>query len=290
LNEQVELRALPVDASEHPESARWNSRLARYQWVDISRGAVFAFDPVTLDVWAHELGEPVTAIFPGRRWDVIARRDRLEVMDWASGETHVVAELPVPRGSRLNDGASDSHGTIWVGSMNSTGEPGGGELYRVWPDGRVETVLRHIGISNGIGWRRDGMEAYYIDSLTGCVDALQLSDDGSVVERIVLADLATEGTPDGLVVAEDGDIWIAMWNGSRVVKVSRDGVVAERLPVPAQRPTSLAFNNQGSMIVTSARLGMAPEEIEETPQSGHVFIGATTHRALPTHLHSFAPH
>jgi sugar lactone lactonase YvrE len=133
------------------------------------------------------------------------------------------------------------------------------------------------------------MEAYYIDSLTGCVDALQLAQDGSLVERTVLADLTTEGTPDGLVVAEDGDIWIAMWDGSRVVKVSRDGVVAERLPVPAQRPTSLALNNQGSMIVTSARFGMTPQELEESPLSGHVFIGKTSHRSLPTHLHSFAP-
>jgi sugar lactone lactonase YvrE len=250
---------------------------------------VFALDPVNLDLWSLELGEPVTAIFPGRQWDVISRRDRLEVLDWTSGETHIIAQLPVPRDSRLNDGASDAHGTIWVGSMNISGEPDGGELYRVWPDGRVDTVLRNVGISNGIGWRRDGMEAYYIDSLTGCVDALRLAEDGSFVKRTVLADLAAEGTPDGLVVGEEGDIWIAMWNGSRVVKVNRDGVVVERLPVPAQRPTSLAFNNQGLMIVTSARLGMTSHELEESPLSGHVFIGRTSQRSLPTHLHSFAP-
>jgi sugar lactone lactonase YvrE len=288
LNEQVQLKALPFEAGVHPESARWNARLARFQWVDIARGAVFAFDPVTSDLWCHELGETVSAVFPGRNWDVVARRDRLEVLDWTSGETHTVAELPVPPSSRLNDGASDSHGTIWVGSMNSDGGPDGGELYRVWPDGRTETVLKSVGISNGIGWSGDGMKAYYVDSLTGRVDALELGRDGSPVNRRPFADLAAEGTPDGLAVAGDGGLWVAMWDGSCVVKVDVHGMVIERLSVPARRPSSLAFSNQGSMIVTSARVGLTPEELEDSPLSGHVFFGATRHRALPTHLHSFA--
>ncbi|CAN5346149.1 N/A [soil metagenome] len=282
-----DLQVVDAPPGEHRESARWNPRLARFQWVDIAQGEVFALDPVTGDLWTHRLEPPVTAILPGRARDVIARRDRLDVLDWQTGSTRTIASLPVPSTSRLNDGAGDPHGTIWIGSMAVDGSDGGGQLYRVWPGGRFENLIDVVGISNGIAWSQDARTAWYVDSLTGRVDTLSLDDGGSIVSRMPHADLLDEGTPDGLTIDADGYLWVALWDGARVVRLDPGGTIAERVAVPAPRPTSVALGGDGLMLVTSARLGLSPDELEQFPLSGEVFLGRTSAVAAPVREHDF---
>ena len=49
-------------------------------------------------------------------------------------------------------------------------------------------------------------------------------DDGAITNRRTLIQVdATVGFPDGMTVDANGDLWVAVWGGSRVVHYAPDG-------------------------------------------------------------------
>ena len=114
---------------------------------------------------------------------------------------------------RMNDGARESQGRFWAGTMAYDESPGAGTLYRLELDGSCTTVLTGLTIANGIGWSRDGSTMYLNDSGTGCVDTFRFdSDSGAITDRRTLVHSYQPGVvPDGLTVDEDDGIWVALW-------------------------------------------------------------------------------
>lgn len=117
-----------------------------------------------------------------------------------------------------------------------------GSLYRLDPDGRVETVLPSVTISNGIGWSPDESVMYYVDTATLGVDAFEFDGDaGTISNRRRVATLEEgAGLPDGLAVDADGCIWVALWEGWAVRRYAPDGDLLAVLDVPAARVTKPA--------------------------------------------------
>ena len=64
----------------------------------------------------------------------------------------------------MNDGACDPHGRFWAGPLADDFHAGGGALYRLNGDGRIELMLGDLTISNGLGWSPDGGTMYLVDS------------------------------------------------------------------------------------------------------------------------------
>ena len=58
----------------------------------------------------------------------------------------------------MNDGACDPQGRFWGGTLADDHHDGGGALYRLERDGRVELMLDGLTISNGVGWSPDGAD------------------------------------------------------------------------------------------------------------------------------------
>ena len=71
-----------------------------------------------------------------------------------------------------------------------------------------------------------------------------VDDDGGVSPWRPLATIE-EGIPDGLAVAEDGSIWVAIAHGQRVDVFEPDGTLRESIPVPLPMVTSVCFGGDG---------------------------------------------
>ena len=101
--------------------------------------------------------------------------------------------------------------------------------------------------------------------------------DGSVGPWRPFAEVKGGETPDGLAVAADGSVWVALAHGGAVAVYEPDGRLRERVPVPLPMVTSVCFGGddlQDLYVVTGSRGG--PSE-----QCGSVFVMRAPVAGLP---------
>ena len=205
---------------------------------------------------------------------VMAAADGFRSLE-ADGSQTVLAEVEADDpGMRMNDGKCDRHGRFWAGTMayDEGGPAGLGTLYRLDPDLSVRTMLDGVSISNGIDWSPDDRVMYFIDSLTRRVDVFDFDvDDGAIGNRRTLIEVeASVGFPDGMTVDANGDLWVAVWGGSRVVHYAPDGSKRGMVGFPVSQTSSCAFGgaDRRDLYVTSAARGISEES---EPEAGSLF-------------------
>lgn len=247
-------------------------------WVDVHGGRLHrtyfpSGETVTLEL------DAVSAAFPavgGGMLTVGGNRLTLRTPPgqgerWAA---RVVAEIPAREGVRFNDAGVDPAGRVWVGSMHTGESEPLGELYRLDTAGTLTTVVKGVTVSNGLGWSPDGTRLYYADSPTKRVDAFDYDPaTGEAAGRRVFADLsALDGVPDGLTVDADGCVWVAIWGGGALCRLTPDGATDAVVGVPVSQPTSCAFGGPGmtDLYVTTAKVGLSAGELSAQPLAGRL--------------------
>lgn len=177
-------------------------------------------------------------------------------------------------GNRFNDAKIDRAGRLWAGTMDHAEREPTGSLYRLGTDLACERIDGGYRVTNGPAFSRDGRIMYHTDSALQTVYAFDLAADGSVGERRVHLTFGEgEGYPDGMTVDAEDCLWIAFWDGWCVRRFSPAGERLAQLPVPVQRPTSVAFGGAAldELFVTSAARGLSETDFERQPQAGGLF-------------------
>ena len=167
-------------------------------------------------------------------------------------------------GNRLNDAKADAAGRIWAGSMPFTADRPSGSLYRLDPDRRVRRMDTGYTVANGPAFSPDGRWLYHNDTGLRRVYRFSLADDGSLGERRLFIDFATDwGRPDGMTVDAQGGLWIAHWGGARVSRFTPDGALDRSIALPASQITNVCFAGPrlDRMFVTSAGEGLTDEPL-----------------------------
>lgn len=276
------------------EGPAWDATRGVLWWVDITAGLVHRFDPQTGDDRTVAVGSPVGAVALRRDETLLAAvAERLAILDPATGEVATLlafeaADPPL----RCNDGKCDPAGRFWVGRMAFDAAPGAGVLLRVDHDLTVVAQMAGLAIPNGLGWSPDGRTMYFTDSTWGEVRAypydpatgtmgagrtlVRFADDASVPDGSV---------PDGLTVDAEGCLWVALWGGSRVVRIAPDGSLVGRVDLPVSRMTSCAFGGDdlADLYITTAR-GDDPANAADParePLAGGLFRCRPGVRGLP---------
>ena len=236
------------------EGPRWDARIERLLWVDIEGRALHRFDPATGEDESIPMPDRIGSAAPTADPErvLVALADRLAIADVRGGELEPVVAIPHAHPElRANDGAVDPAGRLWVGTMAIDESPGKGALYR-YDDGELVTVIEPVDLSNGLDWRGDRM--YYADTPTQRVDLLDYDEaTGAVANRrpFVTVDEA-DGSPDGLVLDDEGGLWLALWGGGKVRRYSPDGALEAELDVPADNVTACWFAGDRLFITTAA--------------------------------------
>ncbi|KAH6606803.1 hypothetical protein Trco_005956 [Trichoderma cornu-damae] len=156
---------------------------------------------------------------------------------------------------RSNDGAADPHGKLWLGAMTDFqyGEPQPeGFLARFDSSKAKEEVLADLCIPNGIGWSPDNKTMYFAHSKSRELFAFDYSPEtGAVSNKRSWYRHDGPGEPDGFRVDVDGNVWLAIWGESTVLKIHPEGKVIGSIALPTRHITCVQFVGT-ELVITSA--------------------------------------
>lgn len=260
------------------ESPWWDAARAELLWVDLFAGEIHRFDPASGRDRSVEVGQPVGMVAGRQSGGVVcAVKDGVGFADLDEGTFTLVAPIESNiLGNRMNDGACDATGRLWVGTMATNLAPFAGTLYCVTPELVVAPMLTEVSISNGLDWSPDGRTFYFIDSPTRRVDVCDFEITTGEIRnrRTLLHTPDDDATPDGMAVDLEGTLWVAMWDGGCVRRYSLSGELIEIVKLPVTRVTSVAFGGaqMDQLFITTARNGLSPKQLHSEPLAGAIFV------------------
>lgn len=267
----------------HGEGPFCDPRTGEVLWVDGSAATLNRFDPVVgpVSLRTVTVGAAVAGFArPHRQGGYVVAADgaiwHLPSFDEPPARLVDLDEGP---DVQVNEGTSDPWGRLWAGTMSRAHVTGTANLW-VWPgSGDPVVAIPGVTISNGLDWSPEESVAYYVDSPAQSIDVLHL--DGAaglgtprVVRRepLVRIDPAV-GTPDGLIVDDEGCIWLALWGGRAVHRYSPAGELLARVDVPVTQPSAVCFAGpaRDTLFITSSRQDLSEEVLAGEPDAGRLF-------------------
>ena len=187
----------------------------------------------------------------------------------AQPEVLLAREEPV---TGYNDMAATPEGGLLAGALHFSPFGGGlpvpGTLRYRSPAGEVSVWHEGVVWPNGIGFSPDGATVYVCDYADG--NLLAGAWDPSRPGELEHLCSSPSGQVDGLAVAADGSLLVALGGGGGVGWFSPDGVLRDVLDVPATFVASVCFAGEGlsELVVTTLDNTVDPEA------GGAVFRGA----------------
>jgi len=185
--------------------------------------------------------------------------------------------------NRLNDGAVDSKGRLWFGSMDDREKSPAGRLYSL--EGG-ELTVRDTGyvITNGPAFSPDGRTLYHTDTLQRRIYAFDLASDGQLSNRRLFVEIeAGAGYPDGPVTDAEGCVWTGMFGGFGVRRYSPAGELLTTVAFPTANVTKIAFGGADlrTAYATTARKGLDAAALAAQPLAGGLFTFRVDVPGLP---------
>ena len=178
------------------------------------------------------------------------------------GEVCVPEKL---KGNRFNDGKVGPDGRLYGGTISYDFSSA---FYRY--DGALTELFDGVGNSNGLDWDEKKGLLYYTDTFTKKTDCFDFSMDGTITGRRTVY-THTEGSPDGMCIDQNGNLWIALWGAGKVICVDPErSENIEEILLPAAQPSCCTFagENLDTLVITTAAHGRI---IREEPLSGALF-------------------
>lgn len=279
------------------ESPMWHPVEQVLYYCDIAGRKLHRFDPArqALDSWAFDTDVSCCAATTSQAL-VLAMRDGLWRFDPRSAQREQLAPPPYdPAQERFNDGKVDPAGRLWCGTIYEPRKPALAALYRLDPDGRLSRRGEGVTVSNGLAWSPDASRMYWSDTTSHTIFLLDFDPaTGEAGERRVFKrfELKREGQsldsyggrPDGGAVDVDGNYWVAMFEGSRLLQLSPDGELLREVRLPVRCPTMPAFGGADlkTLYVTTSREKRPADELAAQPWAGCVLQLRVEVPGLPT--------
>jgi sugar lactone lactonase YvrE len=165
--------------------------------------------------------------------------------------------------TRSNDGASDSLGRFWFGTMQNNFDKNGksipineniGKLYKVDTNKKISIVVEELGIPNTFVWSPDNKNFYFTDTLNGTILSYDFElESGELSNKKNFATF-DRGHPDGSTIDTDGCVWNCRWGGSCIVRFTPSGKVDQIIEMPVQNITNCIFggSDMKTLFITTA--------------------------------------
>lgn len=272
------------------EGPFWEENTEQLLFVDLFEGNFCRLDPVTQDIDVIHATGTASLIIPylsNDRQCLGTLGRKIVNLNWDSRKIEIMKEVEEDdKLTRFNDGKCDSYGRLWAGSMYSEHLPdsereGRGSLYSFDHAFKLKSHLKDLGISNGLAWSSDNRLMFFIDSLSKRVYVFDYDlQNGEISNQRVLVDYninpeySEYGFPDGMTIDERGKLWIACFNGGRVLRVDPETAqILQAVILPAKNITSCCFGgkNYDTLYITTAWKGLSEEERKLQPEAGKLF-------------------
>jgi len=188
---------------------------------------------------------------------------------------------------RFNDGAVDTSGRFWAGTMYDfhSGTPHSeGTVFRFDPDGTLHRMIENVCIPNGMGWSIDDSTMYVTDSRPNRTIYAYDYDSkmGSIRNRRIFFQLdppklgmSEDAVPDGCSMDVEGCLWVAIHSGGRVLRISPSGEILAQVHIPTLNPTCPCFAGKDLDVLYITSSG-GQDDQEKFVQAGNLFCFQTS--------------
>ena len=277
LQSQSSARLLVDCRNQLGEGVQWNAEHGRVYWTDIFGDALFSCDEHGESLYRLDLEEGLCAFaFADGERLLAAFKSGLFWLDPQSGARELIqAYQPDQKHTRMNDGGLDRQGRFVVGGIDDDGMKPITPVWRISPKG-IDTVIDDVGCANSICFSPCGTRMYFAD--TAGPDIFVYSYDpltGTPSNKRFFARMDADfGLPDGSTVDSEGALWNARFGGACVQRFLPSGVQDLRvsLSVPNVTCCCIGGTDMNRLFITSARLGMSDEALENSPEAGGLFV------------------
>jgi sugar lactone lactonase YvrE len=244
-------------------------------WVDIPTGAVHRTNLKSLETESFTLGLSVGAAIPveSKNAYAVAYENGFGLVE--NGELQPIHTFLSDPNLRMNDAKCDARGRMWAGSCHNDFIAGLGKLHRWDGEASHKVMVENLALPNGLGWNKENTLMYLADSISQkiLVSDFDLADDFVPHFRELIT--IDSGYPDGLAIDAEGCIWLAVWGGGRIIRISPQGAIISEHHFPVTQASSCAFGADGTLFVTSARKELTEAELAKQPLAGSLFTLAT---------------
>lgn len=276
MSDKVEL---VLDAkAELGEGSIWHAAKQLLYWVDIVKGELHWFDPISGEDVVVTVGQDVGTVVARRSGGVmLAVHHGFAHLDLDTEELTLISDPEKDKPDiRFNDGKCDPAGRFWAGTLPLDERSNAANLYCMDTDLSVRHMLGNVSNSNGIVWSLDNTTMYYIDTPTREIAAFDYDlKTGAIANRKVAVTVGAKyGWPDGMTIDAEGMLWVALWGEGYVCRWDPGtGELLGSWELPVKQVTSCAFGGEklDELYITSASRGLDEEARAAQPLAGGLF-------------------
>ncbi|XP_062909005.1 regucalcin-like [Mobula hypostoma] len=279
----IKIECVVKDKNRIGECPVWEEKHGSLVYIDITGQKVCRWNATTKQVKSIHLDAPVGSVAPRKSGGyVLAVGRRFAFLDWEKETVTDIASIDQDKpNNRFNDGKVDPAGRFCAGTMAMETRPAEverhqGSVYSLQADHSVVKHFDQVDISNGLDWSLDHKVFYYIDSLSFKVDAFDYDlQSGKISNRRLVYKLEKEeALPDGQCIDAEGKLWVACFNGGRVIRIDPEtGKRIQTVKLPVDQTTSCCFGGKdySELYVTSGTVQMDEAYHKRQPQAGGIF-------------------
>ncbi len=260
------------------EGPVWDEQESLLYWVDILSGKLFRYDPHHKSNKAFDIGEHLGCVALREEGGlVLARQSGFAFFDPRQQKiTNITGPEFQSPGSRFNDGKCDPSGRFWAGTLTYDLDEGAGSLYCLDQNLDTQIKLRELTIPNGMAWNQGIDKFFFIDTPACAVQSFDYNDaSGEITNPVVVKKFdKEEGYPDGMCIDREGALWVALYNGGKVIRIDPDsGETLFEIQLPVPQATSCTFGGAdfSELYITTGREYMSEEDVDRWPLSGSLF-------------------
>ena len=176
--------------------------------------------------------------------------------------------------NRINDGKTDPKGNLWFGTMdNLERKIEKGSLYKLDKNLNLKKIDKNYRITNGPAFI-DQFNFYHTDSGKKIIYKIKINKKNEIIKKNIFKKFTfNEGSPDGMTLDKNNNLWVAHYHGACVSVFNSKGKLIHRIQLPAKNITNCAFGGQNNneLFITSATKGMNKVELRKFRYSGFLF-------------------
>jgi sugar lactone lactonase YvrE len=256
------------------EGIFWDNLHNSLFWVDINQSLLFSCTGGK--VYRHQLVKNVsTVLFVKEGQIYLTNRNGIIRYSLDSHNIHQVSRMPDEYKSKIyraNDGIRLDDNLYIYGVMRDDPIKNDGALI-LSRNGVSKVILTGITIPNTFIKIPNSNSLLIADSFKAIIYKITFNNSWeSVQSQVKWFDLShTNAAPDGGCISSDGRIFVAIWDGFKILELNLNGELVDEYRVPVPRPTNCTLNTEeNQLFVTSAYEGLTECDRQKYPLSGSI--------------------
>ena len=176
--------------------------------------------------------------------------------------------------NRINDGKTDPKANLWFGTMdNLERKIENGSLYKLDKNLNLTKVDKNYRITNGPAFINEN-NFYHTDSSKKIIYKIKINKKDKIISKKIFKKFSKkDGSPDGMTLDKNKNIWVAHFHGACVSVFNKNAKLIHKINLPTQNITNCAFGGQNNneLFITSATKGMNRADLKKFKYSGSLF-------------------